>query len=165
MKRDSRSQRIEIGGQKASLWTEKGFTLLEVMVAVAILSLGLVIVIQSFSISLRAAETSLNLSKAALLAQRKLSEVELENFSFESLDSGDFGEDYPGFSWETEIIPIEVKEEDIWQKAEEDEETAEVLPEVDLEDTPFLYQATITIFWQERGDRRNLKFATYLARR
>ena len=123
--------------------------------AVTILSLGLVIAIQSFAISLRIAGTSLNLSRVALLAQRKLSEVELDGFSFESSNSGDFGENYPGFSWETEVFPVEL------------EETTEALAEAEasLEDTPFLYQVAITIFWQERGHRRDLKFTTYLSKR
>ncbi|MCK4948289.1 MAG: prepilin-type N-terminal cleavage/methylation domain-containing protein [Candidatus Aureabacteria bacterium] len=136
--------------EKLKVWTKKGFTLLEVMVAVAILSLGLIIAIQSFSVSLRIAETSLNLSKAALLAQRKLSEIELEGFSFESLNSGDFGENYPDFGWETDITPVELKEP---------------LIEAGLEDMPVLYQVAITIFWQERGKRRDLTFTTYLTER
>ena len=152
--------------EKLKVWTKKGFTLLEVMVAVAILSLGLIIAIQSFSVSLRIAETSLNLSKAALLAQRKLSEIELEGFSFESLNSGDFGENYPDFGWETDITPVELKEplieaglEDMFAFHEEP------LIEAGLEDMPVLYQVAITIFWQERGKRRDLTFTTYLTER
>ncbi|MCK4519266.1 MAG: type II secretion system protein, partial [Candidatus Omnitrophica bacterium] len=55
----------------------RAFTLIEVMVAVAILSLSLVLVIQVFSTCLRAVKSSSNLSKAAILAQSKLNEIEV----------------------------------------------------------------------------------------
>jgi len=141
------------------LCSKAGFTLLEVMVAVAILSLGLSVVIHSFSTSLQALDTSLNLSKVALLAQKKLSEIELEDFLTEGLTSGEFEGDYSGFSWQVEIHPLRI-EEDIWQMIEETEESIKILTE--LENNPVLYQVTITISWQARGRRRNMRFVTYL---
>ncbi len=152
--------------EKLKVRTKKGFTLLEVMVAVAILSLGLIITIQSFSISLRIVNTSLNLSKATLLAQRKLSEIELEGSSFESLNSGDFGENYPDFGWETDITPVEL-EELLTETGLEDMPVfhEKSFTETGLEDMPSLYQIAITIFWQERGKRRDLTFTTYLTER
>ncbi|HDM38018.1 MAG TPA: type II secretion system protein [Candidatus Omnitrophica bacterium] len=141
------------------LWTKQGFTLLEVMVAVAILSLGLSVVIHSFSTSLQALDTSLNLSKVALLAQKKLSEIELEDFLTEGLTSGEFEEDYSDFSWQVEIHPLRI-EEDIWQMIEETGESIEMLTE--LENNPVLYQVTITISWQTGDHERNMRFVTYL---
>ena len=140
-------------------WTKKGFTLLEVMVAVAILSLGLSVVIHSFSTSLQTLDTSLNLSKVALLAQKKLSEIELEDFFPEGLTSGEFEGDYSDFSWRAEIRPVQI-EEDIWQMIEETDESIKILSE--LESNPVLYQVTITILWRARGRRRNMEFTTYL---
>jgi len=142
-----------------NLCSKAGFTLLEVMVAVAILSLGLSVVIHSFSTSLQALDTSLNLSKVALLAQKKLSEIELEDFLTEGLTSGEFEEDYSGFSWQVEIHPLRI-EEDIWQMIEETDESIEMLTE--LENNPVLYQVTITISWQTGDHERNMRFVTYL---
>ena len=78
----------------------EGFTLLEVMVAVALLAIALTAVLgsQSQSVSL-ASEAKFN-TTAALLAQSKMAEVEVEDAEDLTSDSGDFGEDFPGYTWQ-----------------------------------------------------------------
>lgn len=78
-----------------------GFTLLEVMVAVAILAITLVTLLgmQSRSLSL-ATEAKFN-SVASMLALAKLAEIESGLTALES-DSGTFGDDFPGFAWKIE---------------------------------------------------------------
>jgi general secretion pathway protein I len=77
---------------------QKGFTLLEVMIAVAILAIGLTSLFgsQSASIAL-ATETRFN-THAPLLARMQLAEILSGDEVFSG--EGDFGEDFPGFSWE-----------------------------------------------------------------
>lgn len=76
-----------------------GFTLLEVMVAMAILAISLVAALgsQSQSVSL-AGEARFN-TTAPLLAQMKMAEKELADPDELGSDSGDFGEDFPGYHW------------------------------------------------------------------
>ena len=77
-----------------------GFTLLEVMVAVAILAISLTALFgaQSSGVSL-AAETRFN-TQAPLLAEMKLAELQVAKELFSQ--DGDFGDDFPDFTWELE---------------------------------------------------------------
>jgi general secretion pathway protein I len=77
-----------------------GFTLLEVMVAMAIIAIALTAVLgsQSQGVSL-ASEAKFN-TTAPLLAQSKIAEIEMTEAVDLSGNSGDFGEDFPGYTWE-----------------------------------------------------------------
>ncbi|MBN2688036.1 MAG: type II secretion system minor pseudopilin GspI [Deltaproteobacteria bacterium] len=80
-----------------------GFTLLEVMVAMAILAITLVAVFQSQSQSISMASESRFITTASLLAQSKMTEMEVAAPGDLNSGSGDFGDDYPGYSWRTSI--------------------------------------------------------------
>ncbi len=76
----------------------RGFTLLEVMVAVAILAISLTALFgsQSASVAL-ATETRFN-TQAPLLARMKLAELQVAGELFSG--EGDFGDTFPNFTWE-----------------------------------------------------------------
>ncbi len=91
-----------------------GFTLLEVMIAVAILAITLTVIYgsQSQSLSL-AAEARFN-TTATFLADIKL--AELESGIMELVDdSGEF-EDFPGYSWKVEMQPTSFVGSEILEK-------------------------------------------------
>jgi len=73
------------------------------MVSVAIIAIAFTSLLVSQSQSISIATESRFMITASLLAQKKLAELELSNFEELSSAEGDFGEDYPGFFWETEI--------------------------------------------------------------
>ncbi len=77
---------------------QQGFTLLEVMIAVAILAIALTSLFgsQSASVAL-ATETRFN-THAPLLARMQLAEILSSDEIFST--EGDFGEDFPEFSWQ-----------------------------------------------------------------
>jgi len=83
-----------------------GFTLLEVMIAMAIIAIALVAVFgsQSQSVSL-ASEAKFN-TTAALLAQSKMAEIETLNPKDLISGSGDFGEDFPDYHWDVTVSDI-----------------------------------------------------------
>ena len=83
-----------------------GFTLLEVMIALAVMSIVLVSVYRMHSQSLTMSTAARFYTLAPLLAQNKM--AELETLSSEGFpeDSGDFGEQYPGYSWQTSISDV-----------------------------------------------------------
>jgi general secretion pathway protein I len=84
----------------------EGFTLLEVMVAMAIIAIAMtaVLSLQSQSISL-ASEAKFS-TTAALLAQNKMAETEWGNRLDLSSDSGDFEEDFPGYTWQVKVEDV-----------------------------------------------------------
>ena len=84
-----------------------GFTLLEVMIAMAILAIALVAVYQSQSQSLSMASDSRFLTTASLLAQGRMAEIDAAN-PLQMVDKkGDFGEAFPDYKWEVEIGDVE----------------------------------------------------------
>jgi general secretion pathway protein I len=86
--------------------TAFGFTLLEVMIALAVMSIVLVSVYRMHSQSLTMNTAARFYTLAPLLAQSKM--AELETLSSEGFpdDSGDFGEQYPGYSWRTSLSDV-----------------------------------------------------------
>jgi general secretion pathway protein I len=82
---------------------KSGFTLMEVMIATAILAIALVAVFQSQSQSISMSTDSRFMTTASLLAQSKMAEVEtLSTLDNQSKD-GDFGIDYPQYTWHLEV--------------------------------------------------------------
>ena len=81
----------------------RGFTLLEVMVALAIMAIALTAVLgsQSQGVSL-AIEAKFN-TTAALLARSKMAEIRLKKPDDLISDSGDFGEDFSGYTWQVTV--------------------------------------------------------------
>jgi general secretion pathway protein I len=80
-----------------------GFTLMEVLIAMAILAIALVGVFQLQSQSISMATDSRFMTTAALLAQSKMVEIESGAVSSSRAQDGDFGDDYPQYSWRLEI--------------------------------------------------------------
>lgn len=78
------------------------FTLLEVMIAVSILSISLVALFGSQSRSLSMATEAHFNNIAPMLASLKLAEVQSRIIPLES-DAGDFEEDFSNFSWTLDV--------------------------------------------------------------
>ena len=80
-----------------------GFTFLEVMVAVALLAISLTAVLGSQSQSVSLASEARFYTTVSLLAQGKMAEIEAKDLGTLSSESGDFGEDFPGYTWEVTV--------------------------------------------------------------
>jgi general secretion pathway protein I len=80
-----------------------GFTLMEVMIAMAILAIALVAVFQLQSQSISMSTESRFMTTAALLAQSKMVEVEAGSSLVNHKDDGDFGPDYSQYTWHLEV--------------------------------------------------------------
>jgi general secretion pathway protein I len=83
-----------------------GFTLLEVMVAMAIIAIALTAVLGSQSQSVSLASEAKFYTTAALLAQSKMAEIRLKKPGDLTSDSGAFGEDFPGYLWQVTLNSV-----------------------------------------------------------
>jgi hypothetical protein len=137
-----------------------GFMLLEAMVALAILSIGIVTVMQSFSSALRVSKSGYNSTIATFLAQSKLSDLEREDSWTKENLSGDFGKAYPNFKWEAEVSPVELDKlipENLRTRNIEEEE--ERVGEENKQEVNLL---NLTVSWVERGAKEEAVFATFI---
>ncbi|OPY08121.1 MAG: hypothetical protein A4E67_01052 [Syntrophaceae bacterium PtaB.Bin038] len=83
--------------------SRQGFTLLEVMIAMAILATVLVTVFHSQSQSIAMANESRALTTLALLAQSRMAEIEGRQDLSTGQTTGNFGSDFPDYTWTVNI--------------------------------------------------------------
>jgi len=83
----------------------KGFSLLEVVVALAIMAGGFLAILQLFSMSIRSVGISEKYLMGTVLAQSKMAELELNDFDLDK-DVGEF-EFGDGYRWKVEISPYD----------------------------------------------------------
>lgn len=86
----------------------RGFTLLEVMIALAFIALALVAVIQTQGQALRLADEARYTSRAVFLARTKLAEIQETAELDLGLQSGRFEQPLDSLGWEAEISPMPV---------------------------------------------------------
>ena len=87
----------------------KGLTLLEVLVAVAILAIAMVAILKANVQNLDGLTKSRETTTASLLAASKLAEIEAAGVANWGESQGDFGEDYPEYTWQVETTSTEVE--------------------------------------------------------
>jgi general secretion pathway protein I len=112
--------------KRAASRTNAGFTLLEIMIAVAIMSATLVVLLRIVTNNIRATNHAKLQTAATFLARNKMSDIEDEilydGFSSETeKDKGTFkdeGRGYEKFRWESEIERIELPT-DMTQKTQD----------------------------------------------
>jgi general secretion pathway protein I len=85
----------------------QGFSLLEVMVALSIIAIVLVSIMRLQGQTISMNETIRFYTIAPLLAQSKMSEISQDPLADIS-DSGDFGTDFSGYTWEAQISDLQI---------------------------------------------------------
>ena len=73
------------------------------MIALLIIATSFVVLLHSRNQSVLAADYARHVTIATLLASEKMGEMEHEDSHSAGGDSGDFSEDYPGYTWKTTI--------------------------------------------------------------
>jgi general secretion pathway protein I len=117
---------------------EAGFTLVEVIVALAILSLGLTVLLGSMSGSLRQTGNAARMAEAGALAQSLLAEVGTDREIKPEESSGQFAD---GYRWHLKMEPYGgVKEREEWPVE--------------------AYQISTEVEWEEGTGRRSYALTT-----
>ena len=115
--------------------TERGFTLLEVMIALAILALVGVAFLRAQASSVRLVNESVQVSLATLLAKEKMAEMEGEQNLEPGKKSGTSEEAWMTFRWEQKVTPADI---------------------------PLLRKLEVAVSWMEGGGERRVEFTRYL---
>ena len=91
---------------------EPGFTLLEVMIAIAILGITMIALLALHREDLQSVIRAQDLQRAAMLAQTLMTQAELERFPPLGNTTGNFEDlypaQYPNFRWEMDVEPSTV---------------------------------------------------------
>ena len=98
-------QREEVGGSRLGRHQgrhqarHQGFSLLEAILAVAILSVGLVGLMEGMTLGIRGSREAEKQTVAALLAAGHMETIRAEGLLIEGSEEGDFGETFSTYSW------------------------------------------------------------------
>jgi general secretion pathway protein I len=120
-----------------------GFTLIEVVVAMAILAVGLTIIIELFSGGLRLGRTSVEYTKALNYARMKMEEIAVKKDLEEGSEEGEFDHTY---RWKVDI------------------KRADILPienETNYKIPAELFHITIDILWKSGSKERSNRIESY----
>ena len=86
----------------------KGFTLIETLVAISILAISLVIILQLFSGGLKSSKLSDEYTRGIFHAREKMDEILLASDLTEGVINGQFDD---GFKWRAEATHLDIKKE------------------------------------------------------
>ena len=97
-----------MSSQKAKGERQNGFTLLEVVVAMAIVTLGVVTLFEVFSLALRLGTRSVAKTEAVTLSRQVLDEALVLRKVREGVEQGSFG---GGHRWKLQVEPFQREDE------------------------------------------------------
>lgn len=124
--------------------TDRGFTLIEVLVAMAVIAIVVIAIFRLNSQTIDMTNATRFHTLAPLLAQSKLADIESRTLEDATSDAGDFGEIHPGFQWQVAIDTV---------LSEVLGESVENLKKIDLtityNDTGAIYKITLYRFFHE----------------
>jgi len=143
-------RRIFWGGQQGKTVGKRrggaGFTLVEMVVAMAILGISLVLVIELFSGGLRLGRASEEYTLAGHLARQKVEEIFLSREIGEGTEEGEF--EGTSYRWQVEVKKVDL---------------LPVAMETDYQPPMDLYQIQVRIIWNSGSKERSTRIETYKA--
>jgi general secretion pathway protein I len=141
--RQYREHRLETPGGLARRSREKGFTLIEVVIALAILGIGLTAIIELFSGGLRLGRISQEDTKAMNFASLKMEEVVTQG----AIEAGEGEGEFDAiFRWRTGIEKVDILPYD---------KGTEFKPPVDF------YRIRVNVLWKSGAKERSASLESY----
>ena len=129
--------------------SQKGFTLLEILLAISILGVALTVIMQQFSAGLRIGQASKTYTTATVYAKQKLEEFQLVEKMEEGEEVGDFDD---GYTWKVSVLPYE----DYMEEAVESGEDEELFEHLPLE----MYRLESVVYWMEGEKEKSVSLVT-----
>ena len=131
---------LRLNDSKTRIGGSKGFTLIEIVVALAILAIGLTAVLEGFAGGLRSARVSEDYTKATWHGQTKMEEMLMTQELSEEVTEGTFDNQ---FSWKSEVKKVT-------PSLGRDEKAQSSLP-VEI------YQIIVTVTWPWGAGKKSLE--------
>jgi general secretion pathway protein I len=121
-------------------YNERGFTLIEIVVALTVLSLALPALLSSFTMAAKGQARAEGRTTALYLLRYRMAEIELAGYPDIGEEEGEFGEN-SRYHWHSSTQDVE------------------------SEEFEGLRQVTVTVSWQELGKEKSVSLSTYVAER
>ena len=126
--------------------SRRGFTLIEVLVAILILGIGSALLVRMMSAGFPLERHGENLTLATLLAQEKMEEIYKDSKNLLAKDDEGVGEGvYSRFRWKREFTAVSGDKAGLPGERQAD-----------------LREVKVTVFWKQRRVTRSLQFVSYV---
>ena len=116
---------------------QQGFTLLEVMVALAIIATVLVSLLGLQTRTINAGDRQQKLTRATMLAQERMTDIEGAKASSQRDDDGVFDEPFENFRWQVRFKPTPLAS---------------------------VREVTVTVAWGDEGNNEDVSLTSFLFR-
>jgi type II secretion system protein I len=133
-------------GVKKQYLHNTGFTLVEVIVALVIVSISLLGLIRLHLISISMADSAEMTSQAVLLAEEKIAETLAQGYPKEGTASGVVEKNTHSLHWQTEVAGLQS-------------------PQLDKADITGLRKICVEVDWKQGSSSKSLQMSTYVADR
>ncbi len=124
---------------------DRGFTLIEVLIAVAFAGASLGLIFELFCNAINAVEISRDMTQATVLARQKMEEAIAMPLA-ERKDEGDFEGKFSGYHWQ-----VEVSSQGDTIAADRQEEAKAIIG---------MFQILVRVSWETKGRTHNIEMAT-----
>lgn len=147
----------------------RGFTLLEVMVAVTILAISLTVMMHFTGNTLIASGRAERMTVATMLAREKITEMEVQlakaikrgEFPEERSEDGEFDEPFDDFRWRMEIRKVELPAPVTGEKGSiQDVVSRQLTKEI----AKSVRELALTVSWGELGEEQSVNVTTHIVK-